>query len=383
MFLRSCWLVLFGFLFAACTAAAPETVMPTAMPAATPLMATSTIQATAVPTEISPTATFLPTPTPSDTATATAVPEASVIEIPISGPLSDAGAEISGLAWYGENLIFLPQYPSRFGNQLFYLPKQDILDFLDGILAGSLVPQQIPLTAPDLHHLKGYEGLEAVAFYNDQIFVTSETNGGDPMLGYLIAGEIESDLSAVRLDTAVLMPLHPQANLSNYSDETLLINGETLLTIYEANGRNVNPAPLAHQFDTSLKPIDALAFPTIEYRITDATAVDENGRFWAINYLFPGDIGKLNPAEDYLRTEFGAGSTHRNSTVVERLVEFQIEADRISLTTTPPIQLELLPEDIARNWEGIVRLDEKEGFLLATDKFPTTILAFVKAGSRE
>ncbi len=139
----------------------------------------------------------------------------------------------------------------------------------------------------------------------------------------------------------------------------------------------MNSQPVAHQFDISLEPTDSISFPNMEYRITDATAVDENGRFWTINYLFPGDIGKLDPAEDYLRAQFGAGSTHTISPVVERLVEFQIEADGIHLIDAPPIQLELLDDDTARNWEGIVRLDENNGFLIVTDEYPTTILAFV------
>jgi hypothetical protein len=41
----------------------------------------------------------------------------------------------------------------------------------------------------------------------------------------------------------------------------------------------------------------------------------------------------------------------------------------------PPIQMELTSDD-ARNWEGLVRLDER-GFLIMTDKFPETILGFV------
>jgi hypothetical protein len=64
---------------------------------------------------------------------------------------------------------------------------------------------------------------------------------------------------------------------------------------------------------------------------------------------------------------------------VERLVEFQLSHAGIVLVDRPPIQLEL-PDNllgmIGRNWEGLVRLDER-GFLLATDTFPGTILAFV------
>ena len=36
------------------------------------------------------------------------------------------------MAWYGDKLILLPQYPSRYGNQLFALERQDILAYLRG-----------------------------------------------------------------------------------------------------------------------------------------------------------------------------------------------------------------------------------------------------------
>ncbi len=41
-----------------------------------------------------------------------------------------------------------------------------------------------------------------------------------------------------------------------------------------------------------------------------------------------------------------------------------------------PIQLTLVDEATVRNWEGIARLDGR-GFLIATDTYPATILAFV------
>jgi hypothetical protein len=58
---------------------------------------------------------------------------------------------------------------------------------------------------------------------------------------------------------------------------------------------------------------------------------------------------------------------------VERLVEFQYSESGITLAATPPLQLEL--GDDPRNWEGIVRLDDR-GFLLTTDWCLETILAF-------
>ena len=45
------------------------------------------------------------------------------------------------------------------------------------------------------------------------------------------------------------------------------------------------------------------------------------------------------------------------------------------MTKSEPIQL-VLNEDSPRNWESIVRFDNK-GFLIATDKHPRMILSFV------
>jgi hypothetical protein len=248
--------------------------------------------------------------------------------------------------------------------------------FLDGTQDGPLTPQPIPLAAPGLAQLPGYEGLEAIVFDGEQVFVTIETSNGAPMMGYLVSGRITPDLSRVDLDMNNLTEIVPPVALVNYSDEALLVVNDTVLTIYEANGRFVNPAPLAHPFSASLEPLGTLPFPTIEYRVTDATEVDGNGRFWVINYLFPGDIPKLNIAPDAIGERYGRGPTHAAGETVERLIELQIGSDGITLTDTPPIQLELLPNDEARNWEGIARLDDR-GFLLATDKFPETILGFV------
>ena len=173
-----------------------------------------------------------------------------------------------------------------------------------------------------------------------------------------------------------MLEIEPQANLSNTSDESVMVFGQRIVTLYEANGANVNPNPVAHMFNLDMQLVGSLSMPTIEYRITDATQPDQNGLFWAINYFFPGDREKLKPAEDRLVTQYGQGETHAKSQAVERLVAFQFTEDGIVLAPLAPIQLQLLPDDEARNWEGIARLDDR-GFLLVTDKFPETILAFV------
>ena len=79
-----------------------------------------------LPTETSlPTSTSLPTQTPLPSATITSLPtpsqtplppppqEVPVQVIPLTGPIASPDAQISGMAWYGDTLVILPQYPER------------------------------------------------------------------------------------------------------------------------------------------------------------------------------------------------------------------------------------------------------------------------------
>lgn len=289
------------------------------------------------------------------------------------------------MTWWGEWLILLPQYPAQYGTQqdgaIFMLPKAEILAFLDGTLAGPLTPLPLPVRDGGIAQaVPGFEGFEAIAVVGERVFLTIEASPGNEMMGYLLAGTLSHDPSALTLEPSTLVEIPPQAALGNMSDESVLVTGETLLTLYEANGAAVNPAPVAHRFSLTLEPLASLPLAPIEYRLTDATPADEQGRFWAINVFWPGDLGKLRPQPDPLVTRFGEGSSHQRWMTVERLVEFQIGEAGIAPTDTPPLQLALVDDLNSRNWEGIARLDER-GFLLVTDSFPSTLLAFVEGAN--
>ncbi|MCC6453841.1 MAG: hypothetical protein IT328_02755 [Caldilineaceae bacterium] len=309
----------------------------------------------------------------------TAISEQPVTVIELRGPLSRRKAQLSGLAWYGDYLILLPQYPDRFENQLFYLEKQQIISFLWGDTHEPLRPQPIPLIAGDLlAQIPGFQGFEAILFTGARVFLTIEAEADQQMVGYLVSGMITPNLSELRLDPKLMTPIAPQTNLLNLSDETILSDGEHIVTIYEGNGAIINGSPVAHLFNPQdLQPLGTIPFPHIDYRITDATALDNANRFWAINnFSLSNSALKLGP--DPLATQYGIGPTHAASPFVERLVEFQYSTTGITLVDTPPLQLQLL-DDAARNWEGIARLESPEfaGFLLVTDNRPETILAFV------
>ena len=52
------------------------------------------------------------------------------------GPHALTQAEYSGMAWYNDQLILLPQYPQRMSDQpggvLYAIPRQALLDFIQG-----------------------------------------------------------------------------------------------------------------------------------------------------------------------------------------------------------------------------------------------------------
>ena len=309
--------------------------------------------------------------------------EYKVRSIPLAGKLKNEWAEVSGLAWYRDHLILLPQYPDRFSSgadgRIFAISKGRILAFLDGKSRAPILPREIPFVAVGIEKkIKGFEGYEAIAFKGNRVFMSIESKPGEQMMGYLISGEIATDLSAVRLNPESLREIPPQAHLENMSNEALLVVKDRVVSFYEANGVNINSNPSAYVFDLSLRALGTLSSPQIEYRITDATAPDSEGRFWVMNFLYPGDRAKLKPAPDAWAARYGLGPTHSRSATVERLVEFQYTDTQILATRRAPIQLELLEDDRARNWEGLVRLDQR-GFLLMTDRYPKTILGFVSA----
>ena len=158
--------------------------------------------------------------------------------------------------------------------------------------------------------------------------------------------------------------------LRNMTFETILMNNNSVITIYEVNSEKVNEKPIYYQFDKDLKTNIIKPFPVTEYRITDATEIDNEGKFWVTNYFWPGDFDLLKPNLNYTIT------TKKDIKPVERLLEFQIVDGIIVRTETPPINIKLSEFGDSCNWEGIVRLDDK-GFLIVTDKFPGTILAFL------
>lgn len=305
-------------------------------------------------------------------------PEQPVQYIQLQGEIAGPDAELSGLAWYGDTLILLPQYPDRFGKDsgaFFALPKQEILDYLDGANQTPLEPTLIHLNAPKLKKsIDNFQGYESIAFRGDQVFVTIEAGKGTDMHGYLASGTISPDLSNITLNLQSLIEIPLPIQSKGRSDEAIVILGNSIVTLFEANGLVINPNPIAEVFDLNLKPLGSIPFPNIEYRITDAAAIKDDS-FWVIDQL-TSDNPDLVANDDPLVDKYGQGRTHSEQDQVERLIKLNYSPDGITLADTPPIQL-VLDGSVTRKWEGLALLDNL-GFLLVTDKSPKTLLAFVK-----
>lgn len=309
-----------------------------------------------------------------------AIEEVTIVEIPLEGTISERSSELSGLCWYGDYLILLPQYPNNLIDSsqgvIYSIKKNKIYDFLSGDLTKPLNAEIFSINTNIISEMfKQGSGFEALTIDNNTIFFTIEKMDNGIMESFLISGKIDSISKNILLDKKTLTKIEQNLNIDNMADESILFYNNLLFPIYEANGINVNPNSEVSIFTSDVRFIRKIKFPNIEYRITDVTSVDEEGNFWAINYFFPGEQEKLNPAQDKIAKKYGLGRTHLNYKSVERLLKFKIENDIISLVDQEPIYIQL-DSNKGRNWEGIVKFDNN-GFLLVTDTFPKTILAYI------
>tara|TARA_X000000950_G_scaffold40516_1_gene44070 strand:- start:6822 stop:7763 length:942 start_codon:yes stop_codon:yes gene_type:complete len=289
-------------------------------------------------------------------------------QIELKGTITNPKQEISGMDWYNDNLFLLPE---NLGGYLFMVKKKEIQKQLS-LKKGSIQPVKTTFNTPDyLKSIPGFDGFEAIAFYENSVYVTIEADQNGMMVGYIAWGSINPNSYEITILEKNIQKINTPIQINNLSYESIINHKNNLLLLYEANGSNLRKDPYQLSIslnDFSLKKIKGT---NIEYRITDATKVEKN-KFWAINYYWPGDKKNLRPGLDKLNKNKEINSDQ----TIERLVEFKITKKGIRLTRKKPIDL-ILEEGKSRNWESIVRFGNS-GFLIATDKYPRMILAYIK-----
>ncbi|KAA3611998.1 MAG: hypothetical protein D8M58_19825 [Calditrichaeota bacterium] len=299
--------------------------------------------------------------------------ENRVIDIDLGADMSNPKLQISGLDWYGEQLVLLTQIPSDFNSKLYSVSKKDILQHLKDSsykVKISEIYLDDNLVSASLDHDNEYE---AIAFKNDTVFMAIETDVGDKMQAWLVKGQmVTSDTLKLKESCLIKIPL-PENNIHEMACETIVIINNSIYAFYEANGANLNKQAICYKLDRNLSNVKEINFDHIEYRLTDATRVDDDNKFWVINNFYKGDIHSLKPVEDsFIPKTIGSVENE-----VKRLVQLQLHNNRISIATNKTIIL----DPVNCNWEGLARLDDL-GFLIANDTYAPdrkrTRLAFIK-----
>lgn len=311
-----------------------------------------------------------------------AAEEIPVTLIPLAAPLDQPAAEISGLTWCKDTLIVMPQYPDRLNengiSHLYGIEKMGVYGFLNGTKTDPLSAQKIVLEEADLRtKIPFFDGYEALACQDNQLWLSIEA--GSPKTayqGYVVKAEFIQNASQaiIRIDTKQIWSIPSNSGLHNMGEEALLLAGNQVLTLHEINDPRLMSSAQASSININNGLQSSTPFPHLPYRITDSTELDEQNRFWVMNYKYSGDKFSRS-ATDLLVEQYGEGASHKQYYNVERLVEFEITKSGIKRVERAPLQLQMIDVE-GRNWEGLVRLDNR-GFLIATDKHPATLLGFV------
>jgi hypothetical protein len=317
---------------------------------------------------------------------ARAIVEVAPLFFRLEGPMASSEAEISGMTWDGDRLLLLPQYPYRHAAEnmeasLYVLDRALLIAALEEARAAGpgeepplLRPRPIAYWSGGMEErLINFDGYEAVAVRGDRIFFAVEARPYGPNVGYLLRGRIDRRRDQIHLERALHPVLTHQLPLPNVAYEAMVLTEDRVLLFYEANGE-INDMRQVLAFDHDLRPLSSLSMPTLEYRLTDATEIDEEGSFEGLNFHWsrsPWPAG-----ECALQERYGEGPSHARYATVERLVSMRVEGDRVLLNDRAPIQLQLVDDNHSRNWEGIVRFGR--GFLLVTDEHPETLFAYIE-----
>ena len=294
----------------------------------------------------------------------------------IGGPMKNSDEEISGMDWYNDNLILLPE---NLNGYVFAIKKAELDSRIIGNDTTVIFPEQIKLNTPNYKELvPGFDSFEAIAFRGYEVYLTIEIRFADSMSCLLARGHIDEKTLEITVPEQNLTVIDVPKYVDNMSYESLVIDEDRVIALFEANGDSLIKDPYALSINSSGNDIIKYPLSSINYRIADATRIDKNNRFWVINYFFPGDRKVLKPSNDILASKYGNGPSHSRSNRVERLVEYEIRNEKVSLTKSAPIEIKLEGEKTSRKWEALARYGN-EGFLIATDKYPKphTLLAFL------
>jgi hypothetical protein len=308
------------------------------------------------------------------------VTEGYAINLKLDELSSNRRAEYSGMCKYNDKVILLPQYPSFFRNIvgtdiIFMLTNQQLNEAIKKKGKTELKAKQIKVVNNLSYKLlPGYEGFEAICYDGQYFYIAVEFNSTTNQSG-LLKAQLRNNDTELHILNEQSIVLDLPANVFNASYESIFLHNDSLYLIYEANGARINKKQIVKKVSKDFSSIEDITIEPIEFRITDVTDFDENGKGWAINYFWPGDLEKYNPEDDSIDNLYDYCNNIEQG--IERIIPLKIEDDAISIDfMREPIYIKRKVLDYSSNWEGIVKTEA--GFLIVTDKFPHTILRYIK-----
>ncbi len=289
-------------------------------------------------------------------------PEVAALELELSGAIAESAVEMSGLAWAGDRLVLLPECDDGSDCVVYVVARGAVIEAVD---RGSVIHAVTwPVVAEALDKLEGFDGFEAIAISGAQVWMTAERR---PHGSWGIPGRL--DEGRVVLDVSSAVWVEGTSGWLNKGDESALWVDDVVWTLHELNGPPAVDEPFLRRFERGM-PAGTIPMPALTYRITDATALYDR-QFDVLQYLWRDD-DRLRTRADGVSQRWGVGPSHAGTWACERIVT--IDLGPPLQVVGPPVHLVLSEQ--SRNWEGLVRLDDK-GWLIVTDSHPRTILAFV------
>lgn len=302
-------------------------------------------------------------------------------KLSLSEKVSDRNGEYSGLCWYEDDLVLLPQYPSYFrkesGRDLIFLAsKEEIAKSIKKKGEYNLALKEVEVINNLTYKiLPGYEGFEAICYDGEYFFLSIEynTSAGEGVVVKAKMSDNKRELTILN-DEYIKVPL--ASDIFNASYESMFCDDNYLYLIYEGNGKRVNKRAVVKKIAKDFSSIEDITMDSIEYRITDVTTFDESGDGWAINYFWPGNYKSYHPEDDTISNEYLDINNIEQG--IERIIPLTLTDNGVIYDKSrEPIYIKREFQDYSNNWEGIVRYKDK-GFLIITDKFPTTVFQYIK-----
>lgn len=276
-----------------------------------------------------------------------AAPE--VVELPLGESLSRRGLQVSGMAWYQEL--------QKEASKLFFITQSSASSWIiyaaDRAQINSAIEESVPIEAtlvPVENEViaDDFDGLEGAAIVGDTIYLLIEGNGKQ---AYVASGHIApTDGIKIVMEHHQAYVLEVNNSQPNITYEAITWLRKEFIVFEEAScASRMQPALAWTSFQHKTIPFDPIGD-----RITDATSLDANQRFWISTFEYENEL-QCEP---------------RDERSPERLVE--LASDNGIVRTGRSIDLnEGRPVDApARNWEGIARWDDTH-LLVINDDLPS------------